>query len=96
MSPVRRAARVLVALDALVAVLIVDAAQLRVDEGLVGGRDLDELLLRGGVVRVLVRVILLREPPVGGFYGPVVCFAVDPQELARVLEPANWRRCRSF
>lgn len=89
MCPVRGAARLPVALDALMAVLVVDAAQLRVDEGLVGGRNLDKLLLRRRVIGVLVGVVLLREAAVGGFYGPVVGLAVDAQELVRVLE--SWR-----
>jgi len=52
------ASALFVALDAFVAVLVVDATELRVAEGFVGFGDLDEFVLGGAVVGVLVRVVL--------------------------------------
>ena len=94
---VRGAARVAVALDALVAVAVVDAAEIRVDKGLVGGRDLDELVLGRWVVGVLVRVVLLGKAAVCGLYGAVICLAVDAEDLERgklVLEAREPEECR--
>jgi hypothetical protein len=78
---VLEAAALLVLLDAFVAVLVVDAAQLGVGEGLVGFRDGDELVLGRGVAGVLVRVELPGELLVGGFYLLFGCVFVDSEDL---------------
>ena len=69
------AAAVLVALESLVAVLVVYAARLRVDEGFVGFADLDELVLGCGIVGVLIWVVLFGELAVGRLDLLVACVA---------------------
>jgi hypothetical protein len=80
------AAALLLLLDALVAVLVVDAAQFRVRQGFVGFGDGDELVLGGWVARVLVWVVLLGKLLVGGFYLLLGCVFVDAEKLENVSQ----------
>jgi hypothetical protein len=57
----------------------------RIAEDLVGGIDLFEPLLRALVSRVSVGVILLGEPPEGGFHFVGTRRTIEPEDLVGVL-----------
>lgn len=74
-------AALLVSLDTLVAVLVVDLADLGVDERFVGVCYLDEFLLGGLVAWVLVWVVLFAEGSVGLFDLTVRGISIQSEEL---------------
>lgn len=75
----------LVLFHSVMAILIVYLARLRVDKGVVGFSDLDELLVGGVIVWVLVWVVLLRKSTISFLDLAIVGVFVESEELNQRL-----------
>jgi hypothetical protein len=82
------AAPLFVLLEALVPVLVVDAARFGVAEGFIGFCHRDEFIVCGFIVGIFVWMVLLAEAAVCLFDFAIGGFTIKAQEL---YEVSNWK-----